>query len=359
MSNSNSVDSELYIISIEMSFDFKLDIDNITLILKIINATVIEITYNMNITGCNVYWFKNVTITSTSVLKINLFECKGDKDQKLITTFNTKLINEIINKIDNTTTLNVETSVILFVDQVPIPPSISIPYTTNNLLLTTTDDGVSKNTDDKVDETDDDDDIIVYILMIVGCIIICALFIINIFILFKYKFIQSNHKMIEKEMVVMNNNNNNNNKTNEEQKQNMDLAIDISKSDHDQIASESDGKEQNKTVVSIKKNNISFKIIQKQKKGEATKKEPDHDDDINDIRIWLSDKVGLLQYIDNFILNGYDSLDMIKEITHNDELKEIQINEQDHCNKILIEIQKLNGNNDEQVLTLEGVIDVV
>ena len=51
----------------------------------------------------------------------------------------------------------------------------------------------------------------------------------------------------------------------------------------------------------------------------------------------------LTQYLDNFITNGYDSLDIIKEITKKEELNEIGIHLKGHQKKILNEIQRLNN----------------
>ena len=63
--------------------------------------------------------------------------------------------------------------------------------------------------------------------------------------------------------------------------------------------------------------------------------------EIENIKKWLANTVKLPQYIDNFTLNGYDSFDIISEITDKNELNEIGIELKGHQLKILKEILKL------------------
>ena len=64
------------------------------------------------------------------------------------------------------------------------------------------------------------------------------------------------------------------------------------------------------------------------------------------IETWLTDKCGnLLQYLDNFLENGYDTMDRIALINKVDELEEIGIELKGHQKKILCEISKLAGCN--------------
>ena len=61
----------------------------------------------------------------------------------------------------------------------------------------------------------------------------------------------------------------------------------------------------------------------------------------NAVAIWVRDKVKLPQYVDNFISNGFDGLDVIMEIEI-DELKEIGINLLGHRKRFMKEIAELN-----------------
>ena len=79
-------------------------------------------------------------------------------------------------------------------------------------------------------------------------------------------------------------------------------------------------------------------------------------DNENDILKWLNDKVGLPQYINNFLLNGFDSLDMIKNIDDEEMLKEIEITEPPDINTILSEIQRLIRSDEKALQVSELVI---
>ena len=60
------------------------------------------------------------------------------------------------------------------------------------------------------------------------------------------------------------------------------------------------------------------------------------------LRLWISDTVGLPQYYPVFLQNGYETLDIVKEITDKQELIDIGINHLQHQYRILAEVCKLN-----------------
>ena len=59
---------------------------------------------------------------------------------------------------------------------------------------------------------------------------------------------------------------------------------------------------------------------------------------------WLQNKVKLPQYIDNLVSNGFDDLDLVKEIQMED-LQEIGVDLLGHRRKIITEVGRLNNNN--------------
>ena len=63
--------------------------------------------------------------------------------------------------------------------------------------------------------------------------------------------------------------------------------------------------------------------------------------EIQRMRLWISDTVCLPQYYQQFLQNGYETLDIIKEIQHREELMDIGIYRTEHQYQILAEISKL------------------
>lgn len=78
-------------------------------------------------------------------------------------------------------------------------------------------------------------------------------------------------------------------------------------------------------------------------------KENGGDTDVDD---WIKNTVGFRDcgYENSFMVNGYDSLDIIKEITTKDELKEIGITLKGHQTKIMAEIRRLRLNCDVEMV---------
>eukprot|EP01084_Bolivina_argentea_P139236 244949_1 len=81
-------------------------------------------------------------------------------------------------------------------------------------------------------------------------------------------------------------------------------------------------------------------------KNSKIEEEIKEDDQKQIIREWLSSVVGLEQYYDIFIKNGYESLEFIKNIESKGELWDIGIKLKGHQTHILAEIKKLNSEND-------------
>ena len=63
--------------------------------------------------------------------------------------------------------------------------------------------------------------------------------------------------------------------------------------------------------------------------------------DQDEVKEWLRDEVGLLQYYDNFALSGFDSISMIKEIIDKKDLEYIGIDIKAHRIKIMNRIRRL------------------
>ena len=61
------------------------------------------------------------------------------------------------------------------------------------------------------------------------------------------------------------------------------------------------------------------------------------------VKQWLSEKVGLPQYSDLFVQNGYESLEFIKAITNKEQLSDIGIVLKGHQTVIMAKIQELNA----------------
>ena len=59
-----------------------------------------------------------------------------------------------------------------------------------------------------------------------------------------------------------------------------------------------------------------------------------------EIRLWL-ESISFPEYFNNFVSNGYESFEFIKEIRNESELLEIGITNKSECNEILGEIEKL------------------
>eukprot|EP01083_Nonionella_stella_P014629 41078_1 len=71
--------------------------------------------------------------------------------------------------------------------------------------------------------------------------------------------------------------------------------------------------------------------------------EPRIEDERELLKDWLSQKVRLPQYYDALVDNGYDTLDIIKEITDEKELTAIGIDLKGHVMKLMKEIQRLGS----------------
>eukprot|EP01083_Nonionella_stella_P233616 822918_1 len=65
------------------------------------------------------------------------------------------------------------------------------------------------------------------------------------------------------------------------------------------------------------------------------------------IKDWLGEEFGLNVYCRKFLAYGYDTMDHIKDIIDEQALVDIEINSQDHRNKIMIKINKLKIQNNE------------
>ena len=80
--------------------------------------------------------------------------------------------------------------------------------------------------------------------------------------------------------------------------------------------------------------------------GEHVSVENDNDGHVDEyaleLKQWLIDNVKLVQYYDNFILNGCESLLFVKEISDESELIEIGVDIKEHQMIILSEIDKLS-----------------
>jgi len=61
------------------------------------------------------------------------------------------------------------------------------------------------------------------------------------------------------------------------------------------------------------------------------------------VKAWLTDTVGLPQYADHFICNGYDSFDFVMDLTDNAELAEIGIILKGHQSRLLKQIALLRN----------------
>ena len=67
----------------------------------------------------------------------------------------------------------------------------------------------------------------------------------------------------------------------------------------------------------------------------------DHKTDYEVMKFWLEHTVGLPQYYELLIGNGYESLGFVKEIDSRDQLKEIGIILTEHQTKLLSDIEPL------------------
>ena len=85
-----------------------------------------------------------------------------------------------------------------------------------------------------------------------------------------------------------------------------------------------------------------------------------HRDDTRAVRLWLENEVKLPRYYDTFIAAGYESMEIVIEIDHVNDLTEIGIKLPGHQKKILAEIRKLqnvrNNEIDARMIPHQGSI---
>ena len=89
---------------------------------------------------------------------------------------------------------------------------------------------------------------------------------------------------------------------------------------------------------------IYFETVREKKYVENI--DDNDNEDIIKVQRWLTENVRFPQYFDNFVQNGYESLDLIKEIPDKNELKQIGIDLAGHRTKVMAEIRKLKNDND-------------
>ena len=70
----------------------------------------------------------------------------------------------------------------------------------------------------------------------------------------------------------------------------------------------------------------------------------DDEEEAEKVKFWLSSTVGLPRYYPDFVENGFNSLDMIKEINNENDLMEIGITMKAHKLKIMNKINQLKQN---------------
>eukprot|EP01083_Nonionella_stella_P034409 94183_1 len=63
------------------------------------------------------------------------------------------------------------------------------------------------------------------------------------------------------------------------------------------------------------------------------------------MQLWLDESVGLPQYVDNFVQNGYSDVDTVSSITDKQQLIEIGIHKRGHQTLLMAEIEKLKPTN--------------
>merc|ERR1712003_610544 len=98
------------------------------------------------------------------------------------------------------------------------------------------------------------------------------------------------------------------------------------------IVRKSNQHKQNITNIASLSNTVSEKTNVETKGkdvGNETKEK-----DLNGIRVWL-DSIGFAQYFDLFALNGFDSMDFVKEIKLASELNYIGITTKEHQRAIM------------------------
>eukprot|EP01084_Bolivina_argentea_P091534 164774_1 len=114
-----------------------------------------------------------------------------------------------------------------------------------------------------------------------------------------------------------------------------------------------------KEILEVKGNEYENDEINKNEEnkcitqGHLENDEQKHDDGL-EIKRWLENVVGLSEYYNNFIENGYQSMQFVKAIENELELREIDILIKEHQTLIMKEIKRLNGNEYEYIPT-EGM----
>ena len=68
------------------------------------------------------------------------------------------------------------------------------------------------------------------------------------------------------------------------------------------------------------------------------------------VKSWLKHTVRLSQYVDNFLLNGFDDISVIKDTMNISDLDEIGIKKLGHKKKIMMHIDKLKSNNNHDTV---------
>eukprot|EP01084_Bolivina_argentea_P319660 554452_1 len=79
-------------------------------------------------------------------------------------------------------------------------------------------------------------------------------------------------------------------------------------------------------------------------------------ENVNSVSLWLTNELELPEYIDVFVENGYDDLNVILKTMSDDELKEIGINKRGHRKKIMLFINERNSNESGSGMDLKRLL---
>eukprot|EP01084_Bolivina_argentea_P125543 222420_1 len=108
-----------------------------------------------------------------------------------------------------------------------------------------------------------------------------------------------------------------------------------------------------KELLKLKELRIELEIEKKELKEQELS---NNNNDLNNsydkimecaVKYWLKHTVRLSQYVDNFLLNGFDDINVIQETMNINDLSQIGIKKLGHRKKIMLHIDKLNSQNND------------
>eukprot|EP01084_Bolivina_argentea_P109464 195669_1 len=315
---------------ITLSFDYELlmNTSNTVITNNLLNLTHILIS---KLTQCPISNYDtNIILNKPNHANIYISLCTDCNDssiqQNLMTEF---IIQNILSVVENSTKIDVEV--------IKTGQDLNITSTITSSIQ-------NEESEETIKNENNSFWIVVYIViaLIVTCIICLC-----IIMIWKYKKTNEMHSRmvdnIKNDVNMIDINSNSDNVMSDEY---MNAESDI----HDKDVAPGSVVNVNDEIIIESETEDDDKKITKGDDDMSTKMSKENSNDLVMIKEWLEYKVCLIKYFNNFVDNGYDSMDFIKAISDRQQLEEIGIIIPGHKTKILTEIKKLANN-------MSGILD--